>query len=270
MLLKHDRGQIDYLSFGPENASSLVIVAHAAATGAQAYTRFGQLLVLNECQVVVPNLCGYGKTQLEYLETSFSVQDHVSVLEALLDQSKAENVHLIGHSMGGLVAYKFAAMRTVSSLTLIEPMIFSVLDPLEDYEAIKLDRDLVEAFHDHFDQGKAEEGIRIFIEAWNGVKWDDMNPSLRQRIIELTPQLYQESKAVTFDQQTSQDLSPACPILLMQGEDTLLPAKAIIRRLRGKFPEADFQCIKGEGHMGPLFNSPAFTAIISKFQSDKS
>ncbi len=264
-LSNHARGQIEWLEFGDQNSDQLVVICHAAATGAQAYHRLAALLSADNRRVVVPNLCGYGETNLDFLGDEFTVKDHHSVVEYFCETLPWSQLHLVGHSMGGLLAFQLADRMKADSLTLVEPMIFSVLDVKEDEAAIKLDQELVGAFIRLHEAGQSEEGIKIFIEAWNGVHWHEMPESLRQRIVDLTPQLYRETQAVTFDQRRKPMDWPTCPIHLMEGGETLLPAQAIIKRLREHHPEAKHSLLENDGHMGPLFNSDAFAEEITAF-----
>jgi pimeloyl-ACP methyl ester carboxylesterase len=264
-LSDHERGQIEWFEFGDSTADQLTVICHAAATGAQAYSNLAAALVDQSTRVIVPNLCGYGRTQLSPLSYGFTLADHLSVIEFVSNYHSHAQLHLVGHSMGGLVAYQLAERLKSNSLTLIEPMIFSVLDPQKDQSAIAMDRDLVEGFHRLHEAGRSEEGVKIFIEAWNGVLWHDMPDILKQRITNLAPQLYNESKAVTFDQHTKLVNLPTCPLYLLEGRNTLLPAQAIVRRLREDYPDAKYSLIENEGHMGPLFNPAVFSQKIKVF-----
>ena len=115
------------------------------------------------------------------------------------------------------------------------------------------------------EKGRSEEGIRLFIETWNGVKWGDMSDGLKQRLVALAPQLYQESQAVTYDLQTKSEFLSDCPIHLIEGQRTLLPAAAIIERMRQQFPGSTYTLVENEGHMGPLFNPALYAGILLRF-----
>ena len=80
-------------------------------------------------RVLAPNLDGYG-AKIDCPKCPATVR-HVQTVERFLHALAADDIHLIDHSMGGLIALRVArrARFRFKSLTLIEPMAFGTLDP---------------------------------------------------------------------------------------------------------------------------------------------
>lgn len=255
-------GQIEYFSFGNPNADDFVLIVHAAATGAQAYSKLAMSLANQGSYVLVPNLCGYGATSAISPDQIATLSFHLDILRAVVGSNPFERLHIVGHSMGGLLATLLAGESSPQSLTLIEPMIFSVLDESLDAEAIITDRNIVEEFHGLATNDNVEQGVRTSVEAWNSVEWNHMPEKLRQRLIDLAPQLLIDTEIVTLDQKNQKFTAPDCNVHLVETEFTLLPAKVIIMRLREIMPRADYTLMMGDGHMGPLFNHQPYVELI--------
>ena len=77
-------------------------------------------------------------------------------------------IQLIGRSMGVLIATQLAMQcENFVSLILAEPMIFCVLNPLEDADAIAAESQSIVGLSED-----DEDGIARFISFWNGTEWN--------------------------------------------------------------------------------------------------
>lgn len=72
--------------------------------------------------IVAPDFAGHGRSEHRPLGAWYHLIDHLSEIDALLDQLGWRNVILLGHSMGGALACLYAAARParVDALWLIE------------------------------------------------------------------------------------------------------------------------------------------------------
>jgi pimeloyl-ACP methyl ester carboxylesterase len=79
--------------------------------------------------VVAPDFRGYG--QSDKPETGYEVQTMVEDLRQLLDQLGIKSANVVGHDLGGIVAYVYAAEHRdqVSQLGIIEAPIIGVPSP---------------------------------------------------------------------------------------------------------------------------------------------
>lgn len=84
-------------------------------------------------RLIIPDARGHGASAA-LANLSYSLDDMVAELTAILDAAGVEWVHLAGHDLGGATAFGFASARPerVRSLTLIEPALDAVLDQVID------------------------------------------------------------------------------------------------------------------------------------------
>ena len=137
-------------------------------TGAATMTGLAQSLA-SRYHVLIPNLDGYGFTKLDCAKCPATFR-HVQAVERFLSALQIEKLHLIGHSMGGLIALRLArrACFELKSLVLIEPMAFGVLDEVADKDAIDFDRAMINDFLDAVSAGNFEDGLSVFTERVSG------------------------------------------------------------------------------------------------------
>lgn len=80
-------------------------------------------------RLIVPDARGHGASAA-LANLTYSLEEMVAELTAILDAAEVEQVHLAGHDLGGATAFGFASARPerVCSLTLIEPALDAMLD----------------------------------------------------------------------------------------------------------------------------------------------
>lgn len=75
-------------------------------------------------QLVLLDFRGMGRSEHAPLGAQYSFPDYLLDVEAVLDDLRLKEVHIVGHSLGGIVGSAYAAVRTarVKSVTLIESL----------------------------------------------------------------------------------------------------------------------------------------------------
>ena len=100
-------------------------------------------------KVIAPHLPGFGEsTGGEHIEDVF---DAVLFYHQLLDELGILSAHVVGHSMGGMLAAEFAAMdvHRVKKLVLVTPAGFWLdANPIPDFFAMELPELADHIFHD--------------------------------------------------------------------------------------------------------------------------
>lgn len=259
-------GSVDYLSFGNPSAPETVVLLHASATGAATLTGLAQNLA-HDYHVLVPNLDGYGMTKLDCAKCPATFRD-VQVVERFLSSLNIGTFHLVGHSMGGLIALRVArrARFALRSLVLVEPMAFGVLDEEHDKEAIQYDQDMIGDFLNAVSEGKFEEGLALFSERVSGQKWSNLSEKARVELMAVIPQIIEEAPLVSCDDLTSDDFAGIdVPTMLIGTENGPPPAAPIIRRIADAIPNAMETSISGVGHMAPITHTKDVSTKITGF-----
>jgi len=258
------------------SGTPLTLVLHGAGGGARSVAGLGQLLNAGG-PLLIPDLYNYGRTgcssrsiNVEASERSDALERHRHVIETLLAVygHPQQSVFIVGHSMGGFLGLltALAKQRRVSALVAIEPVAFSVLDPVEDATARAEDLDKVLALHAALKAGDPESALADFIGYWSNVEWTALNDSMRQALLEQVSQISSETLAVAQD-----NTSPDCyrkleiPVLLLQGELTVPPALAVVKRLRNLLQKVDVQTIAGVAHMDVARRPELYAPSINDF-----
>lgn len=99
-------GSVDYQTFGANDAPETIVLLHASATGAWSLVPLAARLS-ETYRVFVPNLDGYGMSKLDCARCPVTFR-HVQTVERFLQALEIESFHLVWHSMGGLIALRFA------------------------------------------------------------------------------------------------------------------------------------------------------------------
>lgn len=130
----HTEGQdikMAYMDIAPvQNANGrTVVLFHGKNFGGYYWTNVIKALTSRGFRVVVPDQIGFGKSSKPFIHYSFHQLARWN--KALLDTLGIQKANILGHSMGGMLATRFALMypKTTEKLLLENPI------GLEDYRA---------------------------------------------------------------------------------------------------------------------------------------
>src|SRR5579859_7338703 len=98
--------KLRYLEWGKTRSEPIVLV-HGFSSTADAWTRVGEELG-SEYHVIAPDLRGHGQSDWD-AEERYSDDQLASDVRALVQRLELTPFTLIGHSMGGAVAFTYAA-----------------------------------------------------------------------------------------------------------------------------------------------------------------
>ncbi|HWL18006.1 MAG TPA: alpha/beta hydrolase [Opitutus sp.] len=238
-------------------------------------------------RVLIPDQIGFGKSSKpEHYQ--FSFHQLAANTHALLEKVKAGRVHLVGHSMGGMVATRYALMfpADVVTLTLANPI------GLEDWKAKgvpyqSLDAALAEQFTLTTDKLRAYERKHYYGGDWRPDydEWVELighflrspdYPRMAWNQALTSDMLYTQPVVYEFPQLKM-------PVLLIIGQrDRTAPgadrAPANIRDSLGNYPElgraasraipqAKLVELDGLGHLPHIEDFPRFIAPLHDFLS---
>ena len=121
-----------------------------------------QVLSSNGYRVIVPDQIGFGKSSKPNIHYSFHLLS--ANTKKLLDTLEVKEVAVVGHSMGGMLATRFALMypEIVTHLILEDPI------GLEDYRTIVSYASIEDLYKSEL--GATEEGIRSYHKTYY-VQW---------------------------------------------------------------------------------------------------
>jgi pimeloyl-ACP methyl ester carboxylesterase len=185
-------------------------------------------------------------------------------LESLLDSLDIERAHLVGHSIGGMVAQEFAATypgRVASLVLYATSPAFG--RPDGDWQ-----RDFLDARLAPLDAGKSMAELAPGIV--KGLVGTGPDPDGVARATAAMARVKEEAYRaaleclVTFDKRAAL-AEITCPVLVLAGaQDDNAPPR-MMQRMAKHIPGARFEIIAGAGHLAHFERPAAFRAALTGF-----
>ncbi len=255
---------VDFIEAGA--SGPLVVLIHSSVSGARQWRRLMDELK-GEFRLRAVNLFGYGKTKAWPAEQRQSLDDQARLVEAAIP-ADADEIYLVGHSVGGAVAMKAAARLAgrVGKLVLLEPNPFYLLAQAGRHDAYAQAhglRDFIKKF------GALEQwdvAAERFADYWGGGAWKDMPTERRQAFAQALKPNFFEWDAVLDEATPVEEWARLLPrqTLVVSDPDTVLPIRQIAALLCGACPHWSFVEVTG-GHMAPLTRPDLINPIVASF-----
>lgn len=208
------------------------------------------------------NMPGYGRTTSPLPEMTFPAL--AAAAGRLLDRCGFKAAHVVGHSMGGMVALEFAATwpERVSSLVLSgSSAAFGKSDGA--WQAEFLAQRLKP-----LDEGRGMAGIAG--EVVDGLLGDTPDPAARGALVAsmaaIPEPVYRAALKclVTFDRRDALAGLRMPTLLIAGGRDKVAPPE-LMRRMAERITGAQYVEIPGAGHLANLEQPAAFNARLAAF-----
>ena len=185
--------------------------------------------------------------------------EHVSASLALLIESLGgEPVVLVGHSMGGLIAQETYARYP----QLIKALALCFTSPAFAGGGSEFTRQFIAARIGPLDQGKTMAEIAAKLIPTMG-----SNSRLAEQIMaNVPPDTYRKAVQLltTFDRR--KDLANIkVPTLLVAGSEDKTAPPAVMEKMAGKIPGAEYVLLQDCGHLGPMDQPEAFNDALHFF-----
>lgn len=213
-------------------------------------------------RVVVPPLPGHGGAPPAAEPSGYGLSAMVTHVEGVLDRLGIEDFHLLGHSLGGLLAQRLA-MRQAHRVTALVLLGCGPGRPA-DHTADRIER-VALAARDH----GVEAGWAAVVAAAPGWEDDPRAAMVRDRFLAMP------AEAVVGAARAVLNASPVgaflrgidVPTMVVHGEgdDSWLPPQQ--RDLARRIPGADYVVIPGAMHSPAVENPPALLQVLTPFLS---
>jgi 3-oxoadipate enol-lactonase len=209
------------------------------------------------------NMPGYGETPLLPHTTFPALADAVA---ALLDARGIARVHLVGHSLGGMIAQEFAVRHpgSLASLTL-SGTTAAFGRPDGDFQ-----RDFIRQRLAPLEAGKAMADLATrLVGGLVGPTPDPNGMAIAlASMSRVPPETYRAALEclVGFDRRDALPHIAVPTLLIAGGADTTAPA-TVMERMAAKIPGARFVTIPGAGHLANLEQPAAFNRVLEEFLS---
>ncbi len=241
-------------------AGPTVVFLHGIGGDAESWLPELEALA-NQYRAIAWDMPGYGGSPA-LPEMTFPAL--AGALQDMLDKLDNDRVHLVGHSIGGMVALEFAATfpERVASLTLYATSP-SFGKPDGDWQ-----RDFLKARLAPLDAGKRMSDLApSIVESLVGDEPDAKGITRATAAMGRVPEpAYRAAMQclVTFDRRGALP-GVSVPTLVLAGEkDDNAPA-AMMERMAAKIPGARFRVIPGAGHLAHFEQPDAFRAALDAF-----
>lgn len=213
-------------------------------------------------QVIAWDAPGYGGSD-PFPQDAPTADDYARALAALLDLRDVMTAHIVGHSIGAVIAAALCRLipATVQSLTLIHPLTgFGALDAAGRAEARKARMQPIE------DLGMAEFARR----RGPSILGPRAPAAMVDEVVTIMGAVRERSYRQLVEVMVSSDmmaLAPTLdlPTLVIAGEADPVAPPAGCRALAEAIPDSTFEIFGGVGHYAPREDAPRLRETLTRF-----
>ena len=253
------------ISYREAGAGEALVLLHGIGSAARAFE--DQLAGLStSLRVIAWDAPGYGGSTALPMEAPVAA-DYAAALAGLLDELKIGRCHLLGHSLGALMAASFAADRPqrILSLTLA-----SIAGGHAKLPAAERERQLAQRVGDVATLGAREmaekRGPRLL--------GPDATPVMIRRVVDtmaaIKPDGYAQAARMLASGDVKADIArlPAdMPMQIVYGDADVITPPARNIEIAAVRPQVPVHVIAGAGHALYLEKPAQFNDIVSRFVS---
>ena len=242
-----------------EGRGEPVVFLHGIGGGGRSFQRQVEALS-GEFDCIAWDAPGYGKsTALQ----SVTFETLSAALGTLLDELALPSVHIVGHSLVGMIAQDFVARHPAR----VRSLVLSCTSPAFGRPDGDWQKQFIAARLDPLDRGQTMKDMAREL-------LPSLMPNARPEDIVLAIDCMAEVPVstyraivhclVTFDRRASlTDI--AVPTLALAAEDDRAAPAQVVEKMAGKIPGARYVCMPGIGHLAYLEDPKAFNAEIRSF-----
>jgi pimeloyl-ACP methyl ester carboxylesterase len=255
-------------NFQRATARPRVVLLHSSASSSRQWSPLNEALQPTFDTHGV-DLHGHGAQPAWNGGRALTLADEAALIEPLLHAP--DGVHLIGHSYGGAVAAKVAAMfpQAVRSLAVYEPVLFRALFDDDPHAAAAQEvAQLSATLGRHLDSGNDLAAAQTFVSYWAGRgAWGHMPADRRGAVAARMRAVHPQFDTLIRDDFAFERL-PDCPTLFLTGAATMASTRRIGDIARRRRPQARHRVLAGMGHMGPITHAAAVNRVLEQFLSE--
>ena len=240
-------------------------MVHSSASGHRQWRRLVEALQ-GRYRVIAVNLFGYGKTSSWPGTRLLTAADQAELVAAAAALAP-EPVALVGHSLGGAVAFEAAAMLCgrVRVVVAFEPILFGHLKahgPVTAYDEIA-------GVASRYDElARADDWNAVgewFVDYWTAPgAWAAMSDERKQNMFGMLPAVVHEFGMATTGTRPLEGWGAiTAPVHLIHAADTRAPARAVVKLLAKNYPDWHVHEVPSGGHMAPIARPDLVNPLIA-------
>jgi pimeloyl-ACP methyl ester carboxylesterase len=253
-------GKISYRKAG---AGEALVLLHGVGSSAESW-EFQLVGLSHRFQVLAWDAPGYGRSSLLPDELP-EPADYARALRTFLDALAISRCHLVGHSMGSLIAAAFASRypERLASLTLADcspgyrwnptlPLPAKLQARLDDLEALG-------------PEGLADKRATNLVSA---AAKPDVVDRIRRVLSQIRPDGYEKAVRMVARGDILLDLAKLrMPVLVLCGSEDKVTPEASVKELAATIHQAIFRSLPGLGHASYIEGPELFNAELERFIS---
>jgi 3-oxoadipate enol-lactonase len=205
------------------------------------------------------DLPGSGRSSC--VEGPLSLQVFLDATRKAMAEARVEKAHVVGHSMGTIVAAHFAAAEpnAVKSLALFGPL----LAPPEQARA-NIRARAAKARQEGM-RGIADALVQASISNETRQKRHAAVAFVRESLMGQDPDGYARSCEALADMQAADTTRITCPTLLVTGEEDVVSPPQTVRMMGQKIPGSRVEVLRGCGHWTPVEKPDECIELLTEF-----
>jgi len=204
---------------------------------------------------------GYGGAPLA---DPYTFANAASALESAIDRLGTEPVVAVGHSMGGMIAQEAYARFPQKFSALVLAFTSSAFGGTSSDFA----QQFIDARIKPLDLGRtmAEISARL-MPTMHGASSDPSGLMLAAQVMaSVPPETYRKAVAMLTTSDRRADLERIkVPTLVLAGGEDMIAPPAMMERMAKKIPGAEYVCLSGCVHLGPMDQPQAFNDALLAF-----
>jgi 3-oxoadipate enol-lactonase len=204
-----------------------------------------------------------GSGRSSRVEGPLSLQVFLDATKKAMAEAKVEKAHIVGHSMGTIVAAHFAAAEpnAVKSLALFGPL----LAPPE--QARTSIRARAAKARQEGMRGIADALLQSSISSESRLKRLAAVAFVRESLMGQDPDGYARSCEALADMQAADTTRITCPTLLVTGEEDVVSPPQTVRMMGQKISGSRVEVLRGCGHWTPIEKPDECIELLTQFYS---
>lgn len=252
-------GGISYLAAG---SGAAVVLLHGICSGARSWQH--QLSSLaDRFRIIAWDAPGYGGSA-SLAKPAPEAGDYARSLAAFLKALAIDRCHLVGHSLGALIAARFAAEYPDRILSLTLASIASGHARLPEAERARLRQDRLDELAGLGVRGMAEKrGPRLL----SCEATDAMRDAVIETMAAIRPDGFSQAVMMLSGGDIRADvarLPPAMPMQIVFGDQDQITTPEANRLVASERPQAPVHVIAGAGHAVYIEKPDAFNSILAQ------
>jgi len=250
---------IDFIEAG-NRSNPVLLLMHGIGGDAESFRP--QLDALSDrWRVVAWNMPGYGASPLP---DDMQFDELGNSVNTLFDQLGVTHAHVLGHSIGGMVAQQFIAENPER----VRSLILSATSPAFGKNDGEFQKKFIAARLGALDAGKSMSDIADgIVDTLTGDDPDPRGVAIARDCMRRVPEATYRAAMhclVTFDRRDNLARIHV-PTLLVAGENDGNAPAAMMEKMSGYINGAQYQRIDGAGHLANLERPAVFNQILRSF-----